>query len=1365
MAIRLVFESGFSDLELQVPDLLDCHTGSFALLFDKNDSERSNLDSILSSAFPIRDPAGKLSLEYLGYVLEPPRYTESECRLRGASYASVMRMSMRLIVWEASDKDKSQRESVATTPRACEERDQIVYVGEIPIMTESGTFIINGTDHVVVSQMHLSPGVLFSGGEAADRTSSNNPFAALARIVPYRGVWLDLVIDIRGFVLARIDRKKKVYATTLLIACGIPRSEIAEKFHPKINLTRNEKDSWTYNGDYTVFATSKSSMSLLDENGEILVRLGNKMSNKVLQRLQSSGERILLEEGGIIGLFLASDVWVDSELIAAQGEAISSEIENRFKLLNVNSVDVYLLFHGEGPWIINTLKADKSFSQSDALKDIYSALRPGESAGLEVMQSLLRSLYFDSSRYDLSKVGRIKLNMSLGFSFSEHNSTVLTIHDLVAVIGALFHVASGAKKPDDIDHLGNRRVKSAGELVANQFRIAVSRMARATADRMPSVDIETVMPYDIMNTRLFMGVIKEFFMISQLSQFMDQTNPLSSLTHKRRLSALGPGGLNQERAGFEVRDVHHTHYGRVCPVETPEGQNIGLINSLALYARINQYGFIETPYHKVSNRVVSREVVYFNAIEEAGHKICGAKVKLDLDCRIVPDVVECRYCGEYIMVPSEEIDAIDVSQRQIVSVAAAMIPFLEMDDANRALMGSNMQRQAVPLLLPKAPYIGTGMEKVVASSSRACITAKRSGIVSWADSKRVVVTVDDCPTEKIEQISSMIDVYTLEKFSRTNFSTCNHNRPAVRVNQRVEVGDVIADGSATDGGELALGANVRVGFLSWRGQNFEDAIAISERLIRDDVYTSIHIEEFECIARDTRLGPEEITRDVPQLSEESLANIGETGIILVGSTVKSGDILVGKITPREEVPLTPEEKLLRAVFGESSMDVIDSSLYASPGISGVVVDVRVLCRRGLEKDGAAMLSCKSEIDAINENNLLIKSVIREVLRNKILAIAAGKNVKTIAGEAVFEDAIVSEKFLLSLGESLSFTTDDELINDSLFNIKKVYSDCCNKTDKEAETLINNALTGLDLSTGVLKVVRVYVATKNKLQAGDKMSGRHGNKGVISKVVPIEDMPYMEDGTPVDVLLSPLGVPSRMNIGQILEVHSGMASVCLASKIADICKKANDDWMDQIMMMLESFGVSKFSISKLKSLGVDKFKKMVLDDSFSGIGLAMPVFDGLKDDKIADLLEGSGFNRTGQVYLYDGVTGERFDRPVTVGFAYMLKLHHLVDGKIHARSVGPYSLITQQPLGGRAQFGGQRLGEMEVWALEAYGAAMTLQEMITVKSDDVKGRVMMYESIVRGHGVLVCGVPESFNVLVRELQALCLNIEFASIEGE
>jgi DNA-directed RNA polymerase subunit beta len=1303
------------------------------------------LQAVFKSVFPISDFSNTSMLEFVKYEFESPKYDVDECRQRGMTYAAPLKVTLRLIVFDVDE------ETGAKSVKDIKEQD--VYMGDIPLMTNNGTFVVNGTERVIVSQMHRSPGVFFDHDKGKTHSSGKLLFAA--RIIPYRGSWLDIEFDAKDIVYARIDRRRKIPVTSLLYALGLDAEEVLNTFYRKV-LYKRQKDGWRVPFDANRFRGYKAINDLVDaDSSKVVLEAGKKLTVRQARQLAEKGLRALrMTDQELIGRYIAEDLVnpKTGEIYAEAGEEITEKNlkalnEAGYKelpLLDIDHVNV-------GAYIRNTLNVDKNMTREDALFDIYRVMRPGEPPTLDTAQNMFQSLFFDAERYDLSAVGRVKMNMRLDLDAPD-TMRVLRREDIISVIRTLVDLRDGKGEIDDIDHLGNRRVRSVGELMENQYRIGLLRMERAIKERMSSVDIDTVMPQDLINAKPAAAAVREFFGSSQLSQFMDQTNPLSEITHKRRLSALGPGGLTRERAGFEVRDVHPTHYGRICPIETPEGPNIGLINSLATYARVNKYGFVETPYRKVKDGRVTEEVQYLSAMEEGRYTVAQANAPIDHRGRFTEDMIVCRHAGDVQLVPAAKVDFMDVSPKQLVSVAAALIPFLENDDANRALMGSNMQRQAVPLVRAEAPYVGTGMEGVVARDSGASIAARRTGIVDQVDATRIVVRA----TEESDPTKPGVDIYRLMKFQRSNQNTCINQRPLVKVGDQVKKSDIIADGPSTELGELALGRNVLVAFMPWNGYNFEDSILLSERIVKDDVFSSIHIEEFEVMARDTKLGPEEITRDIPNVSEEALKNLDEAGIVYIGAEVRAGDILCGKITPKGESPMTPEEKLLRAIFGEKASDVRDTSLRVPPGVQGTVVEVRVFNRHGVEKDERALAIEREEIERLAKDRDDEQAILDRNVYGRLAEMLEGR--QGIAGPKGFKkDSKITRAVLEEYPRSQwwQFASPNDKLMAEIEAIRKQYDESKKGLEQRFLDKVEKLQRGDELPPGVMKMVKVFVAVKRKIQPGDKMAGRHGNKGVVSKIVPVEDMPFLEDGIQVDIVLNPLGVPSRMNVGQILETHLGWACAGLGIRIGQAVDayNAKHDTKPLKEMLKKIYGDD----DTIKSLG-EKDLIELGNNLRHGVPIATPVFDGAKEKDIENMLDLAGLDHSGQVTLFDGRTGEPFDRKVTVGYIYMLKLHHLVDDKIHARSIGPYSLVTQQPLGGKAQFGGQRFGEMEVWALEAYGAAYTLQEMLTVKSDDVAGRTKVYEAIVRGDDTFEAGIPESFNVLVKEMRSLSLNVD-------
>jgi len=1355
-----------------MPNLIEVQKSSYDLFLKSGDQpeplDGEGIKGVFQSVFPIKDFNETSVLEFVGYELEKPKYDVDECQQRDMTYSAPLKVKLRLIVFDADE------DTGAKSVKDIKEQD--VFMGDMPLMTPNGTFVVNGTERVIVSQMHRSPGVFFDHDKGKTHSSGKLLFAC--RIIPYRGSWLDFEFDAKDLVFARIDRRRKLPVTTLLYSLGLDQEDIMNAYYDTVTYTLRKGEGWETNFFPERVRGTRPTYDLVDAaTGEVFAEAGKKITPRAVKKIIDEGKitDLLLPFEQIVGKFVAKDIineetgaiyveagdeltWTVDKDGAVTGGSLKELIDagvTEIPVLDIDNITV-------GPYMRNTMANDKNMNRETALMDIYRVMRPGEPPTVEAASALFDTLFFDSERYDLSAVGRVKMNMRLALDKPDTQRT-LDREDIVACVKALVELRDGRGDIDDIDHLGNRRVRSVGELMENQYRVGLLRMERAIKERMSSVEIDTVMPQDLINAKPAAAAVREFFGSSQLSQFMDQTNPLSEVTHKRRLSALGPGGLTRERAGFEVRDVHATHYGRMCPIETPEGPNIGLINSLATFARVNKYGFIETPYRRVENGRVSDDVQYMSATEEQRHTVAQANATLDENGQFVNEFVNTRQSGEYTLAPNETVDLIDVSPKQLVSVAASLIPFLENDDANRALMGSNMQRQAVPTLRSEAPLVGTGIEGVVARDSGASIMARRAGVIDQVDATRIVVRA----TEDLELGDAGVDIYRLRKFQRSNQNTCINQRPLVNVGDTVGKGEVIADGPSTDLGELALGKNVVVAFMPWNGYNYEDSILISERIARDDVFTSIHIEEFEVAARDTKLGPEEITRDIPNVGEEALRNLDEAGVVYIGADVEPGDILVGKITPKGESPMTPEEKLLRAIFGEKASDVRDTSLRVKPGDFGTVVEVRVFNRHGVEKDERALQIEREEVERLardrDDELAILDRNIYARLREMILGKTAVKGPKGVKANSQITEELLDDQ--LTRGQWWQLALEDEDDAKIVEALNEQYEAQKRALDARFEDKVEKVRRGDDLPPGVMKMVKVFVAVKRKLQPGDKMAGRHGNKGVISKVVPMEDMPFLSDGTPVDFCLNPLGVPSRMNVGQILETHMGWAARGLGIKIDEALQdyRRSGDLTPVREALRIAYGEDVYEEG---IAGMDEAQLLTAASNVTqGVPIATPVFDGAKEADVNDSLVRAGFDTSGQSILFDGRTGEQFSRPVTVGVKYLLKLHHLVDDKIHARSTGPYSLVTQQPLGGKAQFGGQRFGEMEVWALEAYGAAYTLQEMLTVKSDDVAGRTKVYESIVKGEDNFEAGVPESFNVLVKEVRGLGLNMELLDAEED
>ncbi|OAN70996.1 DNA-directed RNA polymerase subunit beta [Rhodobacteraceae bacterium EhC02] len=1360
---------------LEMPNLIEVQKSSYDLFLNSGSgmqpADGEGIMGVFQSVFPIKDFNESSVLEFVKYELEKPKYDVDECMQRDMTYAAPLKVTLRLIVFDVDE------DTGAKSVKDIKEQD--VFMGDMPLMTPNGTFVVNGTERVIVSQMHRSPGVFFDHDKGKTHSSGKLLFAC--RIIPYRGSWLDFEFDAKDIVFARIDRRRKLPVTTLLYALGMDQEAIMDAYYDtvqyKLSKTKGAAQGWVTKFFPDRVRGTRPTFDLVDAaTGEVIAEAGKKITPRAVKQLKDDGKvtQLLVPFENILGKFVAKDI-INEETGAIYVEAGDELTLTRDKdgeitggslkeLMDAGISDIPVLDIDNinvGPYIRNTMVADKNIGREGALMDIYRVMRPGEPPTVEAASALFDTLFFDADRYDLSAVGRVKMNMRLDLDAADTMRT-LRREDIVACIKALCELRDGKGDIDDIDHLGNRRVRSVGELMENQYRVGLLRMERAIKERMSSVEIDTVMPQDLINAKPAAAAVREFFGSSQLSQFMDQTNPLSEVTHKRRLSALGPGGLTRERAGFEVRDVHPTHYGRMCPIETPEGQNIGLINSLATYARVNKYGFIETPYRLVKEGQVTDEVVYLSATEEMRHTVAQANATLDADGNLVNELVTTRQSGDYTLAPREQVDLIDVSPKQLVSVAASLIPFLENDDANRALMGSNMMRQALPLVQTEAPLVGTGIEGIVARDSGAAIMARRAGVIDQVDAMRIVVRA----TEDLELGDAGVDIYRMRKFQRSNQNSCINQRPLVKVGDVVAKGEVIADGPCTDMGELAVGRNVIVAFMPWNGYNYEDSILISERIARDDVFTSIHIEEFEVAARDTKLGPEEITRDIPNVGEEALRNLDEAGIVYIGADVEPGDILVGKITPKGESPMTPEEKLLRAIFGEKASDVRDTSLRVKPGDFGTVVEVRVFNRHGVEKDERALQIEREEVERLardrDDELAILDRNIYARLKDMILGKVAVKGPKGVKPNSIIDEELLST---LSRGQWWQLALENEADAQIMEALNAQYEVQKRTLDARFEDKVEKVRRGDDLPPGVMKMVKVFIAVKRKLQPGDKMAGRHGNKGVVSKVIPMEDMPFLADGTPVDICLNPLGVPSRMNVGQILETHMGWASRTLGLRVDEALQeyRRSGDLTPVRDAMRQAYGDDVYD-EGIEGMDEDQLIEAA-GTITKGVPIATPVFDGAKEADVNDALKRAGFDTSGQSILFDGRTGEQFIRPVTVGIKYLLKLHHLVDEKIHARSTGPYSLVTQQPLGGKAQFGGQRLGEMEVWALEAYGAAYTLQEMLTVKSDDVAGRTKVYESIVKGEDNFEAGVPESFNVLVKEVRGLGLNMELLDAEDE
>ncbi len=1339
---------------LSIPNLIEVQKNSYKELTEFNFEAAEitkGFDRVFKSIFPIEDLNDKATLEYVSYRLEKPKFDVEECIARGLTYSSALKCTLRLVVYEI-DQENNTKDILSA-------KEQEVYMGEVPMMTNSGTFITNGVQRVVVNQMHRSPGVFFDHDKG--KTHASGKLLFNCRVIPNRGSWLDFEYDVKDFLYFKIDRKKKIFSSTLLLALGYTKSEIVDEFYESEQYTFDLKtEKWKTKFNPENYKAKNFSEEVIDaKTGKVVIKLGDKINFLSAKKLANDGLKdILVSRESLFGKFLHRDIKVNEEEdgVFKIGTELNDTIIQQILDANIHTLQISVTNSiNKGPYLLTTILADKNNTKDEAITEIYKMLRPGEPPTIEIATQIFNNLFFSSDRYDLSDVGRVKMNSRLNQECSD-KITILRNDDIIAIIHKMLDLRDGKDDVDDIDHLGNRRVRSVGELVENQARIGVYRMERAIKEKMTTLDVESAMPQDLINAKPLTVSLKDFFASSQLSQFMDQTNPLSEITHKRRVSALGPGGLTRERAGFEVRDVHPTHYGRICPIETPEGPNIGLINSLSTYAKINKYGFIESPYKKVKDGIVQDKVEYLSAMEETKFTIAQANTKLDKNGKITEELVSCRQNLNFLLAKPDSIDYIDVSPKQLVSVAASLIPFLENDDANRALMGSNMMRQAVPLLKPESPLVGTGIESDVALDSGVTIVAKRDGIVDKIDGKRIVIKV----TEETDFSKSGVDIYNLQKFKRSNQNTCINQRPLVRVGDKVKSGDIIADGPSTKLGELALGKNVTVAFMPWQGYNFEDSILISERCVTDDVFTSVHIVEYEIMARDTKLGEEEITRDIPNVNEEALKNLDESGIVYIGAEVNAGDILVGKVTPKGDSASGPEEKLLRSIFGEKAIDVTDTSLRMSRGSSGTVVDVRVFNRHGIEKDERSITIERAEIEQVQQDKIVEEEILERSIKQRASQFLSGssltKKVKDLSEGTKLDFDTINK---LSINDVFKITVGN--INDeaTLAKLKDQYNKAKQDITERFEDKVLKIRSGDDLLPSVMKMVKVFVAIKRRLRPGDKMSGRHGNKGVVSKIVPVEDMPYREDGRPVDIVLNPLGVPSRMNVGQILETHLGWACKEFGEQVKNLVNENNKkiERTEKIEKFLRSVYGEEIFNDKVDKLSKSEFKDLC-ENLQNGIAISTPVFDGAKEKNVTEMLELANLPGSGQTYLWDGRTGEKFDRPVTVGIIYMLKLHHLVEDKIHARSTGPYSLVTQQPLGGKAQLGGQRFGEMEVWALEAYGASYTLQEILTVKSDDVAGRVKVYETIVKGEENFESGIPESFNVLVKEIKSLALNVE-------
>jgi DNA-directed RNA polymerase subunit beta len=1330
---------------MDLPNLVETQTKSYSefLQADLAPDSRKNqgLEDVFHSLFPIKSVSGNAALEYVSYELGKPAYNVQECLVQGLSYSAPLRIKVKLVIYDRETNFKEVKDI----------KEGEVFMGEVPLMTPDASFVVNGTERVVVSQLHRSPGVFYDHDKG--KTHSSGKVLYSARVIPYRGSWLDFEFDPKDTLFSRIDRRRKIPATIMLRALDMSTQEILSEFY--------EEDLYTLEKDSVKLALIPErlrgeTLSVdIKVKSKVYVAAGRRITARHIKDLSAAKvSEIKLSDEYLIGKTVSKDIinQETGEVLVEANTEISNEI---LELLRENNISqVHCLFINEldkGSYISDTLRVDPTSNRLEALVEIYRMMRPGEPPTKDSAETLFENLFFNQERYDLSEVGRMKFNRRLKLDSEKDNPNILDKEDIIEVMKGIVNIRDGHDIVDDIDHLGNRRVRSVGEMTANQFRVGLIRVERAVRERLSMAEADELGPQDLINAKPVTAAIKEFFGSSQLSQFMDQNNPLSEITHKRRVSALGPGGLTRERAGFEVRDVHPTHYGRVCPIETPEGPNIGLINSFASYSRTNQYGFIETPYRKVSNGKVSNEIVYLSAIDEGEHVIAQANVTLDKNNKFVDDLVAVRHASEFELMSPDRVDLMDVSPQQVVSIAASLIPFLEHDDANRALMGSNMQRQAVPVLRAEKPLVGTGLESVVARDSGVCVVAKNNGVVESVDASRVVVRVTD------KKADSAADIYNLIKYTRSNQNTCINQRPIVRVGDSVKRGDVLADGPSIDNGELALGQNIRIAFMPWNGYNFEDSILISEKVAREDRFTSIHIQEIVCVARDTKLGSEEITADIPNVGEGSLNKLDECGIVYVGAEVAPGDILVGKITPKGETQLSPEEKLLRAIFGEKASDVKDTSQRSSS--KGTVIGVEVFTRDGVEKDERTQAIEQDHLDQSKKDADDEAAVVEEATRTRVCDLLKGS--KAVKGNGIKKGSTITIDMLseLSLNDVFAIRTDDETVNSAIEQTEKTFKKYIKGIKERFEEKRAKIIRGHDLAPGVIKIVKVYLAIKRRIQPGDKMAGRHGNKGVISEIMPVEDMPYDENGDPVDICLNPLGVPSRMNVGQILETHMGSAAKGIGKQI-DLMLKDNAkpaELKEYLEKLYNKNAANKEDISSFNNKEILELANNLRD----GLPIATPVFDGAKESEVKDLLKLAKLPETGQFTLFDGRTGNKFERPVTVGYMYMIKLNHLVDDKMHARSTGSYSLVTQQPLGGKAQFGGQRFGEMEVWALEAYGASYTLQEMLTVKSDDVSGRTKMYKNIVDGSFEMDANIPESFNVLSKEIKSLGINIELDS----
>ena len=1347
--IRKSFEKISSVMAL--PDILEVQTNSYQHFLQSAISKEKRLDQglehVFKSIFPIVSVSGNAKIDYLGYELEDPKFDVVECLPRAKTYEAPLHIWCRITFIDKSTGEENLKSA----------RDERVYMGTMPLMTEHGTFVINGTERVVVSQLHRSPGLIFDHDKG--KTHSSGKLLYSSRVIPYRGSWLDFEFDHKDLVYIRIDRRRKLYASILLKSLGLTSQEILDTFYENESYTANRNGNYTLTLNTQKLVGRLAPIDILSKDGSVIIEQGKRITARHIRLIESNKKKTLeLPKEALYGLALSKDYideasgeilfacnsLIDEELLAALEEAKIKEIS----VLYINELE-------SGPYISDTLRADTTATSLEALAEIYRMMRPGEPPTKEAATLLFENLFFNADKYDLSDVGRMKFNKRLGRDALDGDGT-LTKEDILEVMKTLVDIRNGKQNCDDIDHLGNRRIRSVGEMVANQVRVGLLRVERAVRERLNVAETEGFGPSDLINAKPVTAAINEFFGSSQLSQFMDQNNPLSEVTHKRRVSALGPGGLTRERAGFEVRDVHPTHYGRVCPIETPEGPNIGLINSLSVYARVNEYGFLETPYREVKNGKISEDIKFVSAIEEGEFVIAQASAKFDKNNKFTEELVPVRYRNEFELMNPDRIDLMDVSPQQVVSIAAALIPFLEHDDANRALMGSNMMRQAVPTLSTETPLVGTGMERTVARYSGDCVIARNTGVIEKVDSGKIVVRKN---LKDISGTGSAVDIYNLIKYTRSNQNTCINQRPIVKEGDKVVQGDILADGSSIDLGELALGQNIKIAFMPWHGYNYEDSILISDRLVQEDKLTSIHIMEETCISRDTKLGPDEITSDIPNVGDSALSKLDECGIVHIGAEVNAGDILVGKVTPKGETQLSPEEKLLRAIFGEKASDVKDTSLRVKSGQDGTVIDVKIFTREGLEKNARASVIESVSLAEIQKDIDQEFEIVSLATLNSLKSSLLGK--KVISGRGLSKGDSLTEEFLAELAPSEWFKLrmKDEPLNDSIKEAKdklKAYEDDLKKKFEDKKLKI---ISGDDLQPGVQQVIKVYLAVKRRIQPGDKLAGRHGNKGVISVIMPVEDMPFDENGEPVDVVLNPLGVPSRMNVGQLMETHLGWASKELGRKIGELINNANN--LAETKKFVEKVYSSTGRSEDLSKLSDKEFKELC-GNLKTGVPMATPVFDGASEQEIKSMLELAGLPTSGQTTLFDGRTGDAFERPVTIGYMYILKLNHLIEDKMHARSTGSYSLVTQQPLGGKAQFGGQRLGEMEVWALEAYGAAHTLQEMLTVKSDDVPGRTKVYKNIVDGNYEMESGIPESYNVLTKEIRSLGIDIDFTEV---